>query len=104
MPAEDGYLPVVLPGFVVAGFSFATAFVPLTSQGMTGVREGEKGLASGLFQTSTHLGGALVLAILATAAGSSGAACSSGKVAPSHVLAAMGVPVFVLGFTGILHH
>ena len=68
VPVDDGYLPVVLPGFVVAGFSFATAFVPLSSQGMTGVREGEKGLASGLFQTSTHLGGALVLAILATAA------------------------------------
>jgi predicted MFS family arabinose efflux permease len=48
VPADDGYLPVVLPGFVVAGFSFATAFVPLTSQGMTGVREGENGLASGL--------------------------------------------------------
>ena len=42
--------------------------MPLTSQGVTGVREGEKGLASGLFHTSTHLGGALVLAILATAA------------------------------------
>ncbi len=68
VPVDDGYLTVVLPGFVVAGFSFATAFVPLTSQGMTGVREGEKGLASGLFHTSTHLGGALVLAILATAA------------------------------------
>jgi sugar phosphate permease len=32
------------------------------------VREGERGLASGLFQTSTHLGGALVLTVLATAA------------------------------------
>jgi hypothetical protein len=43
-------------------------YSPLTSQGMTGVREGEKGLASGLFQTSTHLGGAFVLTVLATAA------------------------------------
>ncbi len=68
VPAEGGYLPVLLPGFLVAGFGFAAAYVPLTSQGMTGVREGEKGLASGLFQTSTHLGGAFVLAILATAA------------------------------------
>jgi hypothetical protein len=68
MGRDRRYLPVVLPGFVVAGFSFASAFVPLTSQGMTGVREGEKGLASGPFQTSTHLGGAVVLAILATAA------------------------------------
>jgi EmrB/QacA subfamily drug resistance transporter len=68
LPAEDGYLPVLLPAFLVAGFGFASAYVPLTSQGVTGVRDGEKGLASGLFQTSTHLGGALVLAILATAA------------------------------------
>ena len=68
LPADGGYLPVLLPGFLVAGFGFAAAYVPLTSQGMTGVREGEKGLASGLFQTSTHLGGAFVLAILATAA------------------------------------
>jgi EmrB/QacA subfamily drug resistance transporter len=68
LPADDGYLPVLLPGFLVAGFGFAAAYVPLTSQGMTGVREGEKGLASGLFQTSTHLGGAFVLAVLATVA------------------------------------
>jgi MFS family permease len=68
LPAEDGYLPVLLPAFLVAGFGFASAFVPLASQGVSGVRDGEKGVASGLFQTSTHLGGALVLAILATAA------------------------------------
>ena len=98
VPVDDGYLPVVLPGFVVAGFSFATAFVPLSSQGMTGVREGEKGLASGLFQTSTHLGGALVLAILATAAaarteaaradGDAGATALTSGFAVAFVLAA----------------
>ena len=68
LPSDGGYLPVLLPAFLVAGFGFAAAYVPLTSQGMTGVRDGEKGLASGLFQTSTHLGGAFVLAVLATAA------------------------------------
>ncbi len=98
VPVDDGYLPVVLPGFVVAGFSFATAFVPLASQGVTGVRDGEKGLASGLFQTSTHLGGALVLAILATAAaartdaardaGEAGAAALTSGFAVAFVLAA----------------
>jgi EmrB/QacA subfamily drug resistance transporter len=72
VPSADGYPPVVLPAFLVAGFSFATAFVPLTSQGMSGVRDGEQGLASGLIQTSTHLGGALVLALLATTAAASG--------------------------------
>jgi MFS family permease len=82
VPADDGYATVLLPAFVVAGFTFATAFVPLTSQGMTGVREGEKGLASGLFQTSTHLGGAFVLTVLATAAATrTGAALEDGEPA-----------------------
>lgn len=54
--------------FLVSGFTFAAAFVPLTAQAMHGVRDGEKGLASDLFQTSTHPGGALVLTVLATAA------------------------------------
>jgi EmrB/QacA subfamily drug resistance transporter len=72
LPPDHGYVPVMLPAFLIGGFTFACAFVPLTSQGMSGVREGESGLASGLFQTSTHLGGALVLALLATAAATGG--------------------------------
>nr|WP_272949191.1 MFS transporter [Kribbella pittospori] len=67
-PNHNGYAPVLLPAFLIAGFTIAAAFVPLTAQGLTGVREGEKGLASGLFQTSTHLGAAIVLSVLATAA------------------------------------
>ena len=66
-PEDDGYQACLLPAFAVAGFTFAAAFVPLTAQGMTGVRDGETGLASGILQTSTHLGGAVVLTILATA-------------------------------------
>jgi EmrB/QacA subfamily drug resistance transporter len=82
VPDAGGYATVLLPAFLLAGFTFATAFVPLTSQGMTGVREGEKGLASGLFQTSTHLGGAIVLTVLATAAATrTGAALDAGEPA-----------------------
>jgi len=84
VPDHDGYAAVLLPAFLLAGFTFATAFVPLTAQGMTGVREGEKGLASGLFQTSTHLGGAIVLTVLATAAaGRTGSALDAGEAAAS---------------------
>jgi EmrB/QacA subfamily drug resistance transporter len=68
VPEQSGYAVVLLPAFLVGGFTAATAFVPLTAQGLTGVREGERGLASGLFQTSTHLGGAIVLTVLASAA------------------------------------
>jgi EmrB/QacA subfamily drug resistance transporter len=82
VPDQGGYAAVLLPAFLLAGFTFATAFVPLTSQGMTGVREGERGLASGLFQTSTHLGGAFVLTVLATAAAArTGAALDGGEQA-----------------------
>jgi MFS family permease len=61
-PEQNGYVPVLLPVFLIAGFTFAAAFVPLVSHSITGVRDGEKGLASGLVNTSTHLGGAIVLA------------------------------------------
>jgi EmrB/QacA subfamily drug resistance transporter len=92
LPASDGYVPALLPAFVVAGFSFATAFVSLTSQGMTGVRDGERGAASGLFQTSTHLGGAFVLAILATAAAArTDAARDAGELAGAALTAGFAV-------------
>ena len=101
VPERDGYVAVVLPAFVVAGFAFATAFVPLTAQGMTGVREGEKGLASGLFQTSTHLGGAIVLALLATAAAARTAAVADAG-APSAAARTSGFAAAFLVAAGIL--
>ena len=59
---------------------------------MTGVREGERGVASGLFQTSTHLGGAFVLALLASAAAArTDAAREAGEVAGSALTAGFGV-------------
>jgi EmrB/QacA subfamily drug resistance transporter len=81
---QSRYATAVLPAFLIAGFTFAAAFVPLTAQGMTGVRDGEKGLASGLFQTSTHLGGAIVLTILASAVASrTGAVEHTGRPTPT---------------------
>jgi EmrB/QacA subfamily drug resistance transporter len=64
----SGYWATLLPAYCVAGCTFATAAVPLTAAvvGAAGARE--RGLAAGLFQTFTHVGGALVLAILEVAA------------------------------------
>jgi len=84
LPLENGYVPVLLPAFVVVGFALANAYVALTTQGLTGVRDGEKGLASGLFQTSMHLGGALVLAVMATAAAArTASALGQGEATPA---------------------
>jgi hypothetical protein len=59
---------------------------------MTGVRDGEQGVASGLFQTSTHLGGAFVLALLATvAAARTEAARDAGELAGSALTAGFAV-------------
>jgi EmrB/QacA subfamily drug resistance transporter len=94
---DDGYLTHLLPAFAVAGFTFAAAFVPLTSQGMTGVREGEKGLASGLLQTSTHLGGAIVLTILATAATTRTGAAQAAGTAPHTAFLSGSSVAFLIG-------
>jgi hypothetical protein len=84
LPLHDGYVPVLLPAFLVIGFALANAYVALTTQGLTGVRDGEKGLASGLFQTSMHLGGALVLAVMATAAATrTASALGDGEATPA---------------------
>jgi EmrB/QacA subfamily drug resistance transporter len=98
LPLEDGYLPVLLPAFVVVGFALANAYVALTTQGLTGVRDGEKGLASGLFQTSMHLGRALVLAVLATAAAAhTAAALGDGEPVPKALTSGFAFAFLIAG-------
>jgi hypothetical protein len=64
---------------------------------MTGVGDGEKGLASGLLQTSTHLGGALVLSVLATAAAFRSAAVSRDAVPDASALRSGFSLAFLIG-------
>jgi len=64
------YLGDLAPGFVLGGVGLGFAFVPVTIAAMTGTTSGEAGLASGLINASTQIGGALGLAILATVANS----------------------------------
>lgn len=63
-PTDDGYWSALLPAYALAGFTFATAAVPLTAEATVEAPAADKGTASGLFQTSTHVGGAVVLAVL----------------------------------------
>ena len=51
-------------------FGLGLMFVPITILSVTGVRDHEYGLASGLVNTSQQIGGALGLAILSTIAAS----------------------------------
>jgi len=70
---EPDYATVLLPGFVVLGLAGACAFVSLMRQGMAAAGQADRGVASGLLETATHVGGALVLAILAAVAAGEGA-------------------------------
>jgi MFS family permease len=58
-------------------------FMPLTLIATTGLEDEDQGLASGLFNTSQQVGGALGLAVLSTLATSE---TSSAGGSPSHAL------------------
>jgi EmrB/QacA subfamily drug resistance transporter len=68
MPVDGSWLGDVLPGMVLSSLGMGAVFMPLTLVATTGLRDADQGLASGLFNTSQQVGGALGLAILTTIA------------------------------------
>jgi EmrB/QacA subfamily drug resistance transporter len=64
------YAADVLPALVITSLGLGAVFVPLTLIATTGLDNDDQGLASGLFNTSQQIGGALGLAILSTFAAS----------------------------------
>ncbi|MFC0625964.1 MFS transporter [Kribbella deserti] len=93
-PVSD-YYATVLPTIVLIGLGFAITFPALNIQATNGVADHEQGLASGLFNTSNQLGGAVVLAV-ATAVIT---AQSRGVTVPADMLAAYKPALVVI--TGI---
>jgi EmrB/QacA subfamily drug resistance transporter len=97
----DGtYVTNVLPALVLVSLGLGCVFVPLTLVATTGLANEDQGLASGLFNTSQQIGGALGLAILATVAASksssvSGVSQSQALVDGFHA-AFLGGAIFVL--------
>jgi EmrB/QacA subfamily drug resistance transporter len=70
LPVDGAYLTDVLPALVVTSLGMGAVFMPLTLIATTGLKDEDQGLASGLFNTSQQIGGALGLAILSTIAAS----------------------------------
>jgi EmrB/QacA subfamily drug resistance transporter len=56
--------------FFVAGAGTAFAFIPVSITGLSGVREHEAGLASGLLNTTQQIGGAIGVAVASSVAAS----------------------------------
>jgi len=69
-PVDGNYFVDVLPGMLALGIGGGITFNPLLLAAMSGVQPSEAGLASGVVNTSFMFGGALGLAILASAAAS----------------------------------
>ena len=91
---EDGtYLRNVLPGMLVAGFGLGIAVVSVSIAVMTGARDDESGMISGLNSTGHEIGGTIGIAIFSTiaasAAGASGGTHAASGV--SHAFIAAGV-------------
>jgi EmrB/QacA subfamily drug resistance transporter len=70
LPVDGSYLADVLPALIVTALGMGAVFMPLTLIATTGLKDDDQGLASGLFNTSQQIGGALGLAILSTIAAS----------------------------------
>ena len=86
------YLRDLLPGFLLVGVGLGFSFVPISIAALAGVQPAEAGLASGLFNTTQQIGGALGIAVLSTIATSrTSHALADGTALPS---------ALVHGFTG----
>jgi EmrB/QacA subfamily drug resistance transporter len=68
LPVHGSYLADVLPSIVLSSLGMGAVFMPLTLIATTGLDDDDQGLASGLFNTSQQIGGALGLAVLSTLA------------------------------------
>jgi EmrB/QacA subfamily drug resistance transporter len=65
---ESSYFFFVLPSMLVASLGAAFAFTAFNIAALSGAKQGEEGLASGLVNTSTQVGGPIGLAISVTIA------------------------------------
>ena len=68
--AHGTYVSDLLPGIIPMSIGMGLTFVPVTLIATTNVDDADAGLASGVFNTSQQVGGALGLAVLSTFASS----------------------------------
>jgi EmrB/QacA subfamily drug resistance transporter len=68
LPVDGHYFWDLFPAFLLSGIGLALAFVPASIGGLTGVKQADAGIASGLINTSQQIGGAIGVAAATTIA------------------------------------
>jgi EmrB/QacA subfamily drug resistance transporter len=79
LPVHGTYLADVLPAMILTSLGMGATFMPMTLIATTGLHDSDQGLASGLFNTSQQVGGALGLAVLTTIAASATSGSTSSQ-------------------------
>ena len=80
---DGSYVTDLLPGMILVSIGMGLTFVPITLIATSGIPPDDAGLASGLFNTSQQIGGALGLAILSTLSASATASTLKGVSKPT---------------------
>jgi predicted cobalt transporter CbtA len=96
IPVDGAYVSSVLPSLLLTSLGMGAVFVSLTLVATTGLEDEDQGLASGLFNTSQQVGGALGLAILSTIAASHTSSDTPAQLVRGFHWAFAGSAVFVL--------
>jgi EmrB/QacA subfamily drug resistance transporter len=78
---DTSFLLGILPSMLLVAFGGAISFTADSMVALAGAGHGEEGLASGLVNTSTQVGGPVGLAIAVTIAGTAGGTAASALVA-----------------------
>jgi EmrB/QacA subfamily drug resistance transporter len=68
LPVDGHYFSDLFPPFIISGLGLALAFVPMSIGALTGVRQSDAGIASGLINTTQQIGGAIGVAVATTVA------------------------------------
>ena len=96
-PVHGHFLTDLAGPFALVGSGTAFAFIPISIAALTGVRQHESGLASGLMNTSIQLGTALGIAIAASVAAGVTGTTARGIPAPAVLAAGYHNAMWVLG-------
>jgi EmrB/QacA subfamily drug resistance transporter len=103
MPVHGHFVANLAGPLIIVGAGTAFAFIPISIAALAGVAEHQAGLASGLFNTSQQLGGAIGIAIASTVAAShTTTLLHAGHATPTALTGGFQAAFLVLGAIGLI--